>query len=486
MHESKALTKGRSNVLKDKRNLWEDQQLRYFAEMATGGISYPDFIKACIDADKQNHRMSRIHHEILCFRSDGIFQLNEAIKAVFGAVVANEEKGPSAGDQTVNMVDITLADGTRIKAPYGDIALDSLGDGSMISINYDNEKHKLIVDGKCPQMYLSIMDGIIKDTRDSLTTNSIYKNQAITISDINYPEILNLDSTEKELMVLSEKTEYALIPIYARIKNPDACVQKGIPLKYGCLLAGGYGTGKTLLAFKIAKMAVDCGWMFIYLKDPKMLAETLRMAKVIDRSGHGVVLFLEDVDQVTRGNRDAAMQDILNTLDGGDTKDMNVISIFTTNHLELIEPTFLRGKRVSKIITLGALDQKTADEFIRKSMGQTNPDGSPMYIIPDDLTAATEHVAKSNIVPAFMADIIEAVKTTMVHKDENVLDPNYIIFEVDQHLDHVKLSKTKDMTETPESAYVKASKTALGINSLASDLKTAVEKLNKITDKFGI
>ena len=28
------------------------------------------------------------------------------------------------------------------------------------------------------------------------------------------------------------------------------------------------------------------------------------------------------------------MQDILNTLDGGDTKQMNVIALFTTNHLE--------------------------------------------------------------------------------------------------------------------------------------------------------
>ena len=45
------------------------------------------------------------------------------------------------------------------------------------------------------------------------------------------------------------------------------------------------------------------------------------------------------------------MQDILNTLDGGDTKQMNVIALFTTNHLDQIEPTFLRGKRIGSIVS---------------------------------------------------------------------------------------------------------------------------------------
>lgn len=92
------------------------------------------------------------------------------------------------------------------------------------------------------------------------------------------------------------------------------------------------------------------------------------MCKVVDRSGHGVVVFVEDIDQVTRGNRDAAMQDILNTLDGGDTKDMNVITLFTTNHIELIEPTFLRGKRIGSVITMDCLDaEKPREKFIRSS-----------------------------------------------------------------------------------------------------------------------
>lgn len=51
---------------------------------------------------------------------------------------------------------------------------------------------------------------------------------------------------------------------------------------------------KTLLAFKLAKQAVENGWIFIYLKDPKLLAESLRMSQTIDRSGHGALVFVED------------------------------------------------------------------------------------------------------------------------------------------------------------------------------------------------
>lgn len=230
---------GRTGALKQKKNQWELQQKQRMAEMFNNpSVSYADCIRASIDADKQNHRMSRINHRLRCFRNDGIYQLNKAITGVFGAVVSNEEKGPSAGDQTVNMVDIQLADGTRTKAPYGDIALDSLGEGSMISISYNTVDHELIITGKCQQMYMSIMDDIIEATKHYLATESIYKGQALEITDINDPQILPLEHIDKELMVLSKATKYALLPIEARLTEPDNCVANGIPLKYGALLEG--------------------------------------------------------------------------------------------------------------------------------------------------------------------------------------------------------------------------------------------------------
>lgn len=440
----------KSSVLEQKVNQYEMAMKDKFVKiMSQPGIKYADALDYIDNELKQSKKMAKINYRIRCFRNDGIYQLNQAISQVFGAVVSKEQRNPS-GESSVQTVDITLADGTRVKAPYGDISLEGLGEGSSININYDSSTHDLVITGKCQFRFSSLMDDIIEVTKHNLRTNSIYKGQALEISDINDPKILDLSGIDRQLMVLSKETEYALRPIYARIMNPTMCLEKGIPLKFGALLEGGYGTGKTLLAFKLAKKAVANNWMFIYLKDPKLLAEALRMSKIIDQSGHGVLIFVEDIDQVTRGNRDSAMQDILNTLDGGDTKDMNVITLFTTNHIELIEPTFLRGKRVGTIISMGPLDAETAEQFIRKSFE------IGCYTILDDLTDVCKFIEASHIAPAFMAEIIEKVKSMMVLANQCEVKADDIKYSVQSYLRQVELSRTKDMSVTPEKKFVDA------------------------------
>lgn len=176
------------------------------------------------------------------------------------------------------------------------------------------------------------------------------------------------------------------------------------------------------------------------------------MSKIIDHSGYGAVIFCEDIDQVVRGSRDSAMQDILNTLDGGDTKDMNVITLFTTNHIELIEPTFLRGKRIGTIISMGHLDAETAELFIRKSFEIGG------YVINEDLSDVCKFIEDSHIAPAFMAEIIEKVKAMMILDDTNEVKAEELRYSVESYLHQVELSKTKDMSETPAERLVSAIK----------------------------
>ena len=152
------------------------------------------------------------------------------------------------------------------------------------------------------------------------------------------------------------------------------------------------------------------------------------------------------IDQVTRGNRDSAMQDILNTLDGGDTKDMNVITVFTTNHIELIEPTFLRGKRIGTVITLDPLDAKTAEKFIRNSFK-----ASEGYLLNDEgIEDLTEYLEGQDVVPAFMAEICEAVKANLIFAETGEITMQDIKLATHNYLRQIKLSEKKDMSETPE------------------------------------
>lgn len=152
------------------------------------------------------------------------------------------------------------------------------------------------------------------------------------------------------------------------------------------------------------------------------------------------------------------MQDILNTLDGGDTKNMNVITLFTTNHIELIEPTFLRGKRIGTIISMGFLDAETADKFIRESFKIGG------YEIQGDITDACNLIASSEIAPAFMAEIVEKIKSQLVFTDSNVVTNDDIIFSTKSYLHQVGLARTKNTTETPEKKFVESFRELFGVD----------------------
>ena len=429
-----------SDVIKQQNAAWDQSQKDKFINKAKSPISYAELIAWCVNEDRQNHKMAKFDYKIKCFISDGTYQLHKAIETVFGTVTARGREQPS-GEGDLATLDVQLADGTRVKVPFGTISLDALGEGSEIHIDYDYHSHELIVTGRCQVRYQCMFDAIIEETKKNLAEHSIYKNQALELTNVNEPKIMELSSYANAFMVLSEVTEQQLKPLKARILYPERCIQRGIPLKFGALMEGGYGTGKTLLAFKLAYEAIHNGWAFIYLKDPTKLAEAINMAHTIDRSGYGCIIFTEDIDQVTRGNRDAAMQTILNTLDGGDTKNMNVITIFTTNHIELIEPTFLRGKRIGTVIKMRELDAKTAEVFLRESFKD--------YDLEDDLKDVCAYIAKSKIVPAFMAEIVEKVKTSLALDNSNRVTTVAIRASVESYLSQVQLAQTKDMTNTP-------------------------------------
>tara|TARA_R110000796_G_scaffold114269_1_gene225942 strand:+ start:871 stop:2259 length:1389 start_codon:yes stop_codon:yes gene_type:complete len=432
--------------LKNRINKYDQVQKDKLVKLGNGRKSYKDILIYLDNEIKMSTKIASFRHSIMCFKNDGVYQLNKAIEEIYGASAAKAEGGgPSGGsDRPIETIDVILADGTRIKAPYGQIDLPELGEDANINIQYDQVENVLLITGQCEFRFSPMIDDIVTGTRHLLNTESVYKDQAIELDSQCNPTVMDLSNIDKEFMVLSAKTQYDLRPLMTRIEKPEQCIEKGIPLKTGVLLEGIYGTGKTLLAFKVAQKAINNGWSFIYLKEPTQLAQTLRLSQTLDNNGHGVIVFLEDVDQVTRGNRNAAMQDILNTLDGGDTKAMNVIAMFTTNHVELIDPTFLRGKRIGSIVSMGTLDHDTTMEFINHTFDD--------YVLETEgLSEVCNKIAEAGIVPAFMAEITETVKSNMLYEDSNIIKAEYITSSLNSYLRQVDLSKKKENYETPES-----------------------------------
>lgn len=459
------IPQGTTAAIAARVNKYEESQKQRIIEVCQSNMKYADVLGFIEGEIKQSKKMASFKYTLLCWKPDGVYQLNRAINEVFGSAVSKEDKSPS-GNSNIDTVDVILADGSRTKVPFGKISLEELGEDSEININYDNDRHLLLVKGQCQFKYQSLIDDIVERTKELLATESIYKNQALEITNLSEPKIMTLVGIDKQFMVLSKKTEFELQPLRSRILYPEKCIAKGIPLKYGCLLEGKYGTGKTLLAFKLAKDAVNNGWSFVYLKDPSLLAETLRMCKVVDRSGHGVIVFVEDIDQVTRGNRDSAMQDILNTLDGGDTKDMNVITLFTTNHIELIEPTFLRGKRIGSVITMDCLDAETAERFIRETFSEAEG-----YSVDDDLSDVCNYIAKAQIAPAFMAEIVESTKSKLIFTEETHVTSFHIKTSVESYQRQVGLASKKAVIETPADKLAAGLIGLLGVDKIETTLK---------------
>ena len=88
-----------------------------------------------------------------------------------------------------------------------------------------------------------MIDDIIDRTKWLLANESIYRGQALEITDPSEPSIMDLSNIHSEMMILSKQTKYELQPLESRILHPEVCIEKGIPLKFGAILEGNYGTG---------------------------------------------------------------------------------------------------------------------------------------------------------------------------------------------------------------------------------------------------
>ena len=274
---------------------YEKSKKEELVKLGQGTKKWREIVKYLENEIQKSKTITSFNYKILCFREDGAYQLNKAIEKINGVAVNKGEKGPSDDkERPVQTLDVKLSDGSRIKVPFGRIELPDMGQGAFVDISYDGQSNFLHVQGSCQFAFVAMMDEIITETERLLKTDSIYKNQPLEISSNFQPKVIDLSGIESQEMVLSEASEYALQSLRARIHKPELCREKGIPLKFGALLEGKYGTGKTLLAFKLAVDAIKNNWTFIYIKEPTLLARTLKLCKNLDQNGEGILVFVED------------------------------------------------------------------------------------------------------------------------------------------------------------------------------------------------
>lgn len=220
---------------------YEQQKKAELVTLGTSRKSWNEILKYLKNEIAKSTEMIDFNYRITCFLEDGAYQLNKAVQELTGVAQSKGDEKPSGGRDNVQMLDVQLSDGSRVKVPYGPIALTDMGKDAAINIGYDSRSNELVVSGTCEFRFQALMDNIIDRTKLLLNTDSVYKNQAFELESNFKPKYLDLSNIDKEFIVLSEKTKYEMKPLMARIEKPEICVAQGIPLKYGVLLEGPYG-----------------------------------------------------------------------------------------------------------------------------------------------------------------------------------------------------------------------------------------------------
>lgn len=437
-----------------------------------GETNYPYVLEYIQNEIEESTRIIAFNYNFKCFREDGAYALDKSIKKIIGYTKQQNEKTPS-GSNPPKMLNISFLSGKNLKVPFGKINLPNYGDGAFIDMHYDLDNQEMYVKGQCEKRYVEMLDQIIDNTKECLKTDSIYKNQAIKISNIEEsPEFINLSSINNTNLYLTPSAKLATEPIEARIEKTQMCIDKNIDIRFGVLLAGSYGVGKSLYAFKLANKAILNGWGFLYCSDPQNILYCMKIANMLADNAKGIVLFVEDADQVlnVRNNK---TNEISLMMDGGETKSKNVITILTTNHPELIDPTFLRGKRIGSLVKLGAPDKQTAKKMIEGTM----VDETGMSILENECDEAALMIEKEQIVPAFIMEILDRVKSHLIYRDKQTITCEDIISSIISFKEQMNIAGLKDVSKSDADLFYDGFKKLLNTDQL-NEIQEKIESVD--------
>lgn len=154
------------------------------------------------------------------------------------------------------------------------------------------------------------------------------------------------------------------------LKHASTYRRLGLKRRRGLILAGPPGTGKTLLGRILANtLGVSFAWA-----TPRHFFWSDATAKVMAlvRFAAPVVLFLEDLDLF--GDRDTEraglLGELMNELDGA-TENQDVVTIATTNRLDVIEKALRnRPGRFDRVLMLDAMAAPSRQQLLGRLLAQ--------------------------------------------------------------------------------------------------------------------
>ena len=307
------------------------------------------------------------------FPLDGAYGLSQVIIDKYGW----QEGKPIQsmfGSQKPQVLRIPAGVGQKVDVPWGQFELPNVK--GTLSTGVDRGaagRAVFVLSAEVKRKDEATVRQLFDDLREYLRHNSLYRGKAIKIRfreengqpiGMPEPEFMDLSEVRPDNLILNDDLTASIkANLFTPIQRVEDCLANGIKVKRGVLLGGPYGTGKTLAATVAARLAQDAGVTYIYTPRAHELGDAIAFAK--QYQSPACVVFCEDIDRTVTGDRTVEMDDILNILDGIDTKNENIITVLTTNHLENVNQAMLRPGRLDAIMNIVPPDAGTAERLVR-------------------------------------------------------------------------------------------------------------------------
>jgi transitional endoplasmic reticulum ATPase len=395
---------------------------------------------------------------IEAFPLEGAYAFAKAIARKYGFSALVPTPGFFGSSPPV-MIGVDTGVNETSQVPWGRVEIPNLAGYLETGTTTKDNRLLFRIGGEVKQKHKHAVKELANLTRQIVRDESIYRGKAIRVqfetdprkfNPRDCPKFIDTSEVRVEELIFSDDVKKAVnTSLFTPIEHTANCRKYRIPLKRGILLEGPFGTGKTLTAYVAAKKCVEQKWTFIYLGKVEDLKTAIHFAK----SYQPAVIFAEDIDRVmVEGERkeNDTVNDILNTIDGVDTKGMELIVCLTTNHVDHIEPAMMRPGRLDAVISVRAPDQKASVDLVKLySRGRLDNNG--------DYTVVGEKL--SGQIPAVIREVVERSKLAAVSRllpgEELLLVAGDLEFAADEMLNHLRL-----MTPKPEDARSDVEKAA--------------------------
>ena len=417
-----------------------------------------------------------------CAPWDGALALRKAMEQKFGIALASGRTvegffGPMKVDAEEHSVHISPT--KKVLAPWGQFKIavaDGAGD-DWIQTDVFQERMgarvQFMIQGRVRRKYQVLVKEVADLVRELIAKDSIYRGKAIRVAFTDEdgdpvlmvkPDFIDVTSADPAKLIFRRELEEQIgTTLYAPLVAREACALAGVPFKRGILLSGPYGTGKTLLAQACARLAQENRITFIYSKRASDLPAAYRFAQQYQPA----CIFIEDVDSVVQGEeRTEEINEVLNIVDGVDTKDAEVMLILTTNHSEDINRAMLRKGRIDAILPISKPDAEAAARLI-KQYGGALISGSANLLevgeVLDNQNAATIREAVERAKLAHIWRTREAPRKGSISTEDLIVAAQSTVAEADL----VDQAPEEELTERENAAEILGGHIAEGLVKLA-------------------